>query len=286
MRKVKGGVMSKIKKILMGLVIGLVVLIVVLAVGKNVIIKAAVTTGVKAVTGLKLDIDSMDIGMVKTLISIKGLKLYNPPEFEDELMIDIPEVHVDYKLGAFIKDKKIHLEEVRLNLNEFLIVKNKDGVLNLDSLKAVQAAEPADAPKEEKPEEKKPKEKAPEMQIDLLLLKLNKVIVKDYTGGGEPKVSEYNLNIDERYENITNLQSVVSIIVLKAMSNAAIAKFTNLDMGPLVDGLGDTVGNAGKLLQGVGSGALDLGKDVGGVATDTVKETTKKLKNLLPFGKK
>jgi hypothetical protein len=108
--------------------------------GKNVIIKASVTAGVRAMTGLKLSIRSMDIDIFKTLIGIKGLQLYNPSGFVDELMIDLSEIYVDYDLGAFMKGRT-HLEEVRLNLKEFLVVKNEAGALNLDSLKAVEAAE-------------------------------------------------------------------------------------------------------------------------------------------------
>ena len=128
--------------------------------GKNVIIKASVTAGVRAMTGLKLSIRSMDIGIFKTLIGINELQLYNPSGFVDELMFDVPEIYVDYDLGAFMKGRT-HLEEVRLNLKEFIVVKNEAGELNLDSLKVVKAEEE----EEVIDEGKKDKTKMPDLQI-------------------------------------------------------------------------------------------------------------------------
>ena len=81
--------------------------------GKNIIIKTSVSAGVKAMTGLKLSIRSMNVGVFKSLIGINELQLHNPSGFEDDLMIDLTEIYVDYNLGAFMGGKA-HLEEIRL----------------------------------------------------------------------------------------------------------------------------------------------------------------------------
>ena len=81
-----------------------IVLVVIIALffGKNMIIKTSVTTGVKAMTGLKLSIRSMNVGVFKSLIGINELQLYNPSGFKDKLMMDLPEIYVDYNLGAIM----------------------------------------------------------------------------------------------------------------------------------------------------------------------------------------
>ncbi len=114
--------MKKILKLL-GLLV--VILLIVLLIGKNFIAKKAVTGGVKAVTGIEMDIDSMDVGILNTLVGINEMKLYNPTEFSDRVMIDIPEIYVDYDLSAFIKGTA-HLTEVRINLKELTVVKDND----------------------------------------------------------------------------------------------------------------------------------------------------------------
>jgi AsmA family len=249
------------KKIGIGFLAVLLVLIIVIAVGRNMIVKVAVTAGVKAVTGLDMKIDSMNIGIAHTFLGIKGLVLYNPPAFEDKVMMDLPEIYVAYDLGDLLK-KKVHLSEVRLDLKEFMVVKNKAGVLNLDSLTAVQTAKKTEPAKTT--ETKAAKTEKPQIQIDLLKLKIGKVVYKDYSKGKEPSIKEFDVNIDEEYKNITDPEAVVRIIVVKALANTTLSSLTNFKLGPLTDSLEGTVK---------------------GVAGDAVKNTTEKLKNLLPFGK-
>ncbi|MFH1092551.1 MAG: AsmA family protein [Candidatus Omnitrophota bacterium] len=257
--------------------IGFLIFVLVIIAGKNVIVKAAVTTGVKAVTGLDLKIKNMKIGLLSTLIGIEELKLYNPQGFEDPVMVDIPEVYIDYRMGAFLK-KEVHLEEVRLHLKEFVVAKNKDGKLNLDSLTSIGAAKEAkDGVKEKKDAgEKKSKAAPPKIKIDLLKLKIDKVYYKDYSKGGASSVKEFNVNIDATYENITDPQALVNIIVIKALANTTISSLTNFDVGLLADGLKGSV--KGDIISGLAGNTLNIGKD-----KDMIKNTADKLKQLNPF---
>lgn len=258
--------MKKILKLL-GLLV--VILLIVLLIGKNFIAKTAVTSGVKAVTGLEMDIDSMDVGILNTLVGINGMKLYNPPEFSDRVMIDIPEIYVDYDLSAFIKGTA-HLEEVRINLKELTVVKDKEGRLNINSLKVAKKGE-----KPEKPGERK----ETEIKIDLLDLKIGKVIYKDYSRGSEPKILEYNLNLHEKYYNITDLNEMGKLILVKALMNTNIANLTNFALNSLQSEVSDILKKAteaGKALQEIDKKAVDI-----------LEETTQDIKDKLklPFGK-
>ena len=118
----------------------LFVIVLVLAFGKNIMIKTALTSGVKAITGLDLEIDKMNIGLLNTLVDIRGLKLLNPKGFKDNVMIEAPEIYVNYDLGGFFKGKA-HFEELRFNLKELVVVRNEQGELNLDSLKGVKGTQ-------------------------------------------------------------------------------------------------------------------------------------------------
>ncbi|MCP4650544.1 MAG: AsmA family protein [PVC group bacterium] len=271
-----------IKKIGITLLAIVVILFVVVAIGKNVIAKTAITKGVYSITGLTLQIDSMDVGIVKTLIGIKGLKLFNPPQFTEQIMIDLPEIHVDYDLQAFL-DKKVHLEEIRLNLKEFTVIKDKNGVLNLDALKPVQTAEKKEEPKGKKTAGEKGV--APEIQIDVLQLKVGKVIYKDYSQGKTPSVKEYEVNIDKRYENITDPQEFCKIIVREALLKTAIAQLANFDVNKLKDkAVSNIKSQAASMIEEQKKGLLDMGKGTGDdAAKEVVEETKDKLKKMLPF---
>ena len=83
------------KKILMFLVVTLLVVLLVLAFAKDIVAKTALSTGVRTLTGLKLDIADMDVGILKTLIGIRGMKLFNPSGYTEKVMVDMPEIYVD-----------------------------------------------------------------------------------------------------------------------------------------------------------------------------------------------
>ncbi|MBW1679539.1 MAG: hypothetical protein JRJ08_05285 [Deltaproteobacteria bacterium] len=253
---------------------GTIILILLTIVGclllaRNLIAKKAVTAGFKAMTGLALNIKSMNVGIIGTLIGINELKLLNPSGFPDRVMVDMPEIYIDYNLGAFFK-KKVHLEEVRLNLKEILVVKNKKNELNIDSLKRIGGKKETEIHKE-----KTEQTKIPPMQIDILKLKIGKVIYKDYSKGEQPKVRTFDVSIDERFENITDPQSLVRLIVMKALMGTTIAKLADFDLGKLKKDFPESMKN---ITEAVPREAITVGKDA-------VKETTDALKNIIPFGK-
>lgn len=254
------------KKIGMIIAIVLAVMLV-LSFAKNIIAKTSVSAGVRAITGLKLSMRSMNIGIFRTLIAIKALKLHNPTGFPDKLMLQMPEIYVDYDLGALLK-KKVHLEELRLNLEEFTVVKNEKGELNLDSLKVVQAQKEGSKPEE--------KGKAPQMQIDRLELKIGKVIYKDYSKGKTPSVKEFDINLDERYENITNPYSLVSLIVVKALMNTTIATLADFDLQGLQSTVSDTLATAQKVVSETATKAKETIKQTSEKTKVIVEQTTKK----------
>ena len=279
------------KKILSGLAI-LVVLVAGVAVAKNVVANAAVVGGVRAMTGLELHIDHMDVGVLKSALRVRGLMVYNPAGFPDKAMLDLPELYVHYDIGALWR-RRVHLEEVRLDLSELTVVKNAQGHLNLDALTVVQTskARTAAAPT-------RSASAMPEIQIDVLRLKIGKVVYKDYAGGTVPQVHEFPINIDERYERITNPQAFAALVVSRALVHTTVAKLTGFDLGALQSEVGaqlmhaakqfhgaaaQVIGAAGAVAGGVRSaaqGATDVSKG----AAEAVKDVTQSLKKALPFG--
>jgi hypothetical protein len=271
----------------------------VLSLSKDFFVKVGVEKGAKAVTGLSLKISRFNVGIIKTLVNINNLRLYNPAGFKDKIMLEMPEIYVDYNLGSIMKGK-VHLEEMRIDLKEFYVVKNETGELNLDSLKAIktQRAGKKSAAKEGG--------KGPEIQIDELELKIGKVIYKDYSRGSSPSVKEFNINIDERYKDIDDPNALVSLIVVKALMNTTIASLTNFDLGGLKGTLSDTLSSAQKV---VGETAVKAQKAIEDTTEktrvmaeeasrdaqkalkdtqDSLKKTTDDLKGMFksPFGEK
>lgn len=214
----------------------IIAMLVAVSVVKDITIRTAIEKGTEMVTGLRLTISGFNAGILRSTVKIRGLKLHNPKGFKDPVMVDIPEIYVDYDLPA-IFGGTIHLREARINLAEFLVVKNKDGRLNLDSLKAITAQ------KQGKPAQDK-SGKPMKMRIDLLKLKIGKVVYKDYSSGEALFVREFNIGMDDTYTNIDNPNTLVSLIVVKAMTGTAIATLANFDVGSLSSSVSGSLASA------------------------------------------
>jgi uncharacterized protein involved in outer membrane biogenesis len=144
-----------------------VIIIVTFIIARNTIVKEAAERGVVAVTGFPLKIASIDIDLKNSLIDIDDLVLHNPDQFEEDTMLSIPDIYVNYDIGAIVKGI-VHMEEIRLDMKEFIVVKNKDGEVNITTLK--KAVEPKESKKKPKGQPKKTKKA--NLVIDLLSLKI------------------------------------------------------------------------------------------------------------------
>jgi len=244
--------------------IGIVVIIVALSFIKDTIVKISVEGMVKAVAGLRMDIGGLSMSILKTDIDIRGLRLFNPKGFRDKVMLDMPEIFVDYDLPSIFKDI-IHLKYVKIDMKELVVLKNERGELNLNSIKFVKAN------KEGKKAVEPKKDAASQMRIDHLHLKVGKVIYKDYSQGAEPVVKVFNINIDEEYTDITSLQALAGLLMAKALARTTIAELTNFNIKLLNTTVSKTIERAGKLA----TGAADAtGRTIGGVF-EGLKDTLK-----------
>ena len=209
------------------IVIFLAVILGILFVGRNIIAKFAVEKGVETATGLPLNIKKFDLDLAKTHIGISGLSLFSPAGFNNEVMFHAPEIFVDYNLGAIMKGK-VHLEDIRLDFDQLVVIKNKEGQLNISALKPKEkkGREPAQKEKEGETEAKK----TPQVQIDHLAVKIGKVVYKDYSQGDDPVIKEYMVNISEELNDVTDPKSLLSFIAAKALTQTALSSLGDLDI--------------------------------------------------------
>jgi len=266
--------------------IGIVAILVVLSVAKDALIKIAVEKGSEMFAGLPIKMRSINVGILKTVFNIRDLAVLNPKtfRFNDRVMLDMPEVYVDYNLPAILK-RRIHLYEVRINLREFIVVKNEKGKINLDSLKMAQPKKKTSKPQSGS----KGGIKISDVQIDVLRIKVDTVIYKDYSQGSVPVVKKFNINIDERYEDISGLSSLANLIIVKPLMKTTISRLADIN-------LNDLKGDVSARLSSVQDKALKAVTGARGKITDSgiPKETVDKLiksteelvgKIKLPFGK-
>lgn len=115
---------------LMCLAVVLVVLVVLL---KDVIAKSLTEKSLRDNTGMDARISKLEIGLATPTVTMEGLKLYNTPQFGGGTFLDMPELRVEY-VTPDVREQKLRLKTVRLNLAEVHIIKGKDGKTNLDHM--------------------------------------------------------------------------------------------------------------------------------------------------------
>ena len=251
------------KKILIFLSV-LVLLAVIFLFARNIIVKSILIKATKQITGLELKIKNVNIGLSKTDIAVFGLNVFNPPGFQQALMVDLPEIYINYDLMSFLKGQT-HLEVLKLELKEFIVVKNSQGKLNVNSIKGI--SETGKPGLQTKKPAKKEKLK---IKIDLLELKIGKVIYKDYTQV-PPSVSEYSININEKYENIADVDSLVRLVVARAIINTSISKLAELDFASLKDDVSGIIGRGKDIFKNirtpeeVGQAIQDISRQIGDI---------------------
>lgn len=242
--------MKKFVKIL----VVLLAIVVVLALLKNMIIQGVLASQISKAAHVPVSIGSTDARLLVSSIRLKDIQVKNPKGFKEKLMIDIPQIYIDFDPKAITKGVA-HFEEVRLDLKEVVVVKNSAGVMNIDAVKPTpeeKAKQKEDAARKQgSPKDKKGE--SPKLQIDKLYLTIGRVIYKDYSAGGEPNIQEFNVNIRERlYTNIKNPSAVVSLIMFEVLTNTALSRLANLDISIFKDGAaGALAGSLGLVGDGV-----------------------------------
>lgn len=182
---------------------------------RDFIIKSIIGTVASSVTGAPTHIGGLSLSIVKQSIRISDFKMYNPRGFPRDVLIDIPKIGVTCNMGALLKGK-IHLKQLDIDLKELGLVKNKEGKLNVDSLKVVE-----DQKSEKKKGDQKPAKKLA-IQIDLVNLNMGRVVNKDYSVEGPPVIKVYDINLKKAYKNITSAQQLAALIMTEPLKAAGI----------------------------------------------------------------
>lgn len=176
-------------------------------------IKSLIGTVASSVTGSATSVGGLTLSVIKQTIKISDFRMYNPRGFPSDILIDIPKIGVTCDLGALIKGK-IHLKELILEIKELGVAKNKEGRLNVDSLKI----------SEVKPAEKKKQKPAKQlaMQIDTMNLAMGRVVSRDYSVAGAPVIKVYDINLQKTYKNIESAQQLAALIISEPLKAAGI----------------------------------------------------------------
>ncbi len=241
------------KNILVKIVLIIVVLVLVLGFLKDQIIKAAIVVGAKQVAGVDVVIDHFSLSVVKHAVLIKGVKMYSPSGFPNEVMIDAPAIEVHCNVWDVMRGV-LHFPYIRLDLKELRVTKNKEGKLNVNSMTFMQKANgSANSSDNALPQTQQSKERpqAPmkdiPMQFDLVRLNIGKVIYTDNSTRDKPLLKVMDINIkNKEFRNISSAAELGALVMVEAVSSTFL-KNTVIS----IKGLGK--GSASALIESIGS---------------------------------
>ncbi|MFA4990259.1 MAG: DUF3568 family protein [Candidatus Omnitrophota bacterium] len=180
---------------------------------RDFLIKSLIGSLATRITGTPVSVGGLSLSVIRQSIKISNFKMYNPKGFPKDILADIPRMSVSWDLAALIKGR-LHLRQLELEIKEIGMVKNKEGKLNVDSLKI----------SAEKPDEKKKKKPAKQLpiQIDIVELGMGRVISRDYSVEGQPVIKVYDINLKKSYKNIASAQQLAVLIITEPLKTAGI----------------------------------------------------------------
>ena len=273
-QKKKGGFMGGVRRF----VFALLVILALGIISRNRIVQFVIEEGVRSATGLPLKIGRLYIGIREPVISIEDIILLNPSSFSDRVMMTIPQVYVQYHL-ADILHRHVHFVKIKLYVQDFLVVKDRQGKFNLDTLrispksKKSKAAPSSQAAAKGDLQRGGPVSPSGRRQflIDDLLFRIDRVRYKDYSVSSGPRVLEYSLNINESAQDINELNALVRVIVLKALMKTTLPSVTDVNLESLSSAIGDA-------LIGVPSSAVKTVEKTTQKARQAIESTTEVIK--------
>ncbi len=255
-----------------------------LIVAKDWVLKAGIEMAVTRLTGFETKLESLKYDFPSTIL-IKGLEIRNPEGFNQKVLTNIPEIYVSLVLPELLKGQRIHLPEVRLNIQEFNIEKNPKGVSNVELLSSVAAKQPEKA----QPSAPSSGEKKPPMPflLEKMELTVRNVSFDDRSGllGAAPVLVPKKLAVDlnlqkEVFTDIRDPQVFVNLILVKILNSATLGRLLNIDPQKLLkENLGSALASGQEL---VGKQAQALTGFASQTASSvTQAEVSKKAEQLL-----
>ncbi|MBF0388424.1 MAG: hypothetical protein HQL20_11360 [Candidatus Omnitrophica bacterium] len=171
---------------------------------KDQIIKLVLTSVVSRATGARVHIDGFSLNILSSTVNISGLKVFNPQGFPEGILMSCPRIDIIYDRETLFKVKR-HLNLVNIELAEIGLTTNREGKLNVKSLK-VAHSDSAPVP----------------IQIDLVTLGIGKIIFKDYRHGPEPDVRVQEVNGHKSYKCIPTVRQLIALVMAEPMKAAGI----------------------------------------------------------------
>ncbi len=222
-----------------------------------VLLPTVVAATIRSRTGFAVQLDQLSVNPFLANARVSGLVLRNPAGWPEAAFVDLRQFRADVELLPLLGDKFV-ADEITVDVAQFTLVRNRDGVLNAMAFKdGLTGRAEAGAPPPVG-------SKAPAFLIRHLVLKFDRLVYMDYSGRS-PVVKDYSLNLRR---DLTNVDSITKII----------SPFTGAALGVMSDAFGHLFKVQPDLLQESVNNLQGAGKKTG----ETLKSIFQSLEKRKP----
>lgn len=187
---------------------------------------------IESAVGARTEVESVTFDLPHSQIGLKGIKIHSPSGFKEPLLASIPEVSVRYNLKSLL-DKTIHIEDVRVEVEEIQVERSNAGEFNLLQLGAIQSllrrkpsakTDDTARKRESKPAERVLSAPALKVRIDKVDFSLGKA---EYVDNAQtpPQVKEFPLNRHVVLNDVTDPRQVTKQVVMEVMQRVGLGGF-------------------------------------------------------------
>jgi len=269
--------MKAVNKILRFVVLFIVVLFVILCIASYLfgghLLKVGIETAATKVLGVGVDIDDLDISIVKGTVEIEDLMVKNPPGYTYKNLLELGSGRVTVGIGSLLGDT-VRIKELELDGID-LVIEQKALSNNLqDVISTIKSKEKKKAKDRAEPSAKK-------LRIDNLEISNIKVKVKLLPVPGKADtvtlnltpIKMSNLGTDDKLSTGV-LASKILVAIADGVAKEGVGVLPEEIVGKMKSTLGKTIG-LGKTAAEEGEKLIKEGKDAGAEIIEGFKDLLK-----------
>lgn len=223
------------------IVLSLVALTLVGVLSRNQLIKMEARRLLAEQTGFGLEIGRLKTHLLSSRAELLDVVVRNPPDFPESTAFVIKRVFVDIDPWALFR-RETHVTSMELEISRVVIVRNREGEINLQRLSGKSSSSasgppkgsptpppgaPKPSPSDSPPAPATEKPERP-FRVDRLRLKIGAIEYHDYRGGGDPSITQLDLKVDREHTNITSTRDIGNLVMAGVMESAAERLFGDL----------------------------------------------------------
>jgi methyl-accepting chemotaxis protein len=236
-----------------------VILLVSLFVFEHAVLVAFAKNGLKYLVDLDTHMNRIIVDPLRTTVTIRGLKIYNPPGFKDKILANVPLIVIDFNPRT-IFEEGVFFNKIDVDIKELNIIRNKDNVVNLSQVKALTPQE-------------KPKKVLP-FNLARYEIEIEKVRYINYMKEDPERVKEIDLNLKEEYKDVKVADNLANVIAFKIFFNGKIGNI-GVDIQKIQQNLAvlaEKNKQLGEEMKKVKEEQLEKAKEAAKIAAEKTKE--------------